>query len=89
MEKQLLIAIDYDHTFTEDPPLWRGFIRRAQASGHEVICVTMRHETEAIEMPVPVFYTGRKAKKPHMDALGHDIDIWIDDTPAWILTDAL
>jgi hypothetical protein len=45
----------------------------------------MRHDSEderLTDMPVPVIYTGRKAKQKFFRA-----DVWIDDTPQWILTD--
>lgn len=42
----MLIALDYDGTFTEDPTLWVSFIAMAQAHGHDVIGVTMRYEFE-------------------------------------------
>lgn len=77
------IAIDYDGTYTEDPALWNGFISQAMERGHNVTCVTMRYPHEPIEMPCAVFYTSRKAK-----ARAFDADIWIDDSPHWLLSDA-
>lgn len=77
------IAIDYDGTYTADPILWSSFITTAQAMGHEVTCVTMRFPHEPIEMPCDVFYTSRKAKASAFKA-----DIWIDDSPHWLLYDS-
>lgn len=77
------IAIDYDGTYSADPELWKPFIYHAKSRGHEVTCVTMRYPHEPIEMPCPVFYTSRKAK-----AIAFDADIWIDDSPRWLLQDS-
>lgn len=80
------IALDYDGTFTSDTRLWRAFIDLAKAYGHEVVCVTMRREHfEPVDasIGIPVIYTNRKAKKAAYQA-----DIWIDDSPHWILQDA-
>jgi hypothetical protein len=84
------IAIDYDNTFTLDPPFWRGFIMRAVMAGHKVLCVTMRHDSMPVEheMSVPVHYTGHKAKRPFMEAQGIHIDVWIDDMPEFVCVDA-
>ena len=40
----MLIALDYDGTYTEDWELWRMFIKSAHKKGHEVVIVTMRHD---------------------------------------------
>lgn len=82
----MLIALDYDGTYTEDPELWNAFIASAAARGHRVFCVTMRYPTEPVEMPCDIIYTGREAKAAHVQALhGMAFDIWIDDNPHWIL----
>ena len=80
-------SLDYDKTYTEAPELWDGFIADATIKGHEVVCVTMRHEHEAITMPCRVIYTGRKAKAPFLAERGIRIDVWIDDSPHWIFQD--
>jgi hypothetical protein len=77
------IALDYDGTYTADKELWDAFIELAQKRGHDVVCVTMRHPTEPIAMPVPVIYTSRKAKHSFAPSA-----IWIDDKPGWIFHDA-
>ncbi len=77
------IAIDYDGTYTQDPALWNAFIGQAELAGHSVTCVTMRYPTEPIDMPCDVFYTSRKAK-----AMAFKADVWIDDSPHWLLYDA-
>lgn len=84
----MLIAIDYDGTYTADPWLWNHFIEMAQHRGHRVVCVTMRYPTEIIDGmtcgPIDIVYTSRKAK-----ALAFKADVWIDDSPQWLLQDSL
>jgi hypothetical protein len=89
------IALDYDKTYTADPDMWDAFITLATSRGHSVEVVTMRTMTWAEMLPqslceraTRVEYTDRKAKKAHMEALGRPVDIWIDDTPQFIIEDA-
>lgn len=91
----MLIAIDYDGTYTADPKLWQMFIEKAIASGHQVICATMRYECEVDSMCsilkslVQVVPTKRAAKLPFLKAKGIEPDIWIDDNPLWIYNDSM
>lgn len=81
----MLIALDYDKTYTADHALWNDFIVIAQKRGHVVKIVTMRKpDEEIIGVPVDVTYTSRKAKASVVSA-----DIWIDDSPSWIYQDSL
>jgi hypothetical protein len=87
----LIIALDYDGTYTADPGLWDGFIRAARKSMHEVHLVTMRHESEPVrigEAVDRVHYTDRKAKMAFMANKGINVQIWIDDQPRFILLSA-
>lgn len=87
----MIVALDYDGTYTADPSLWDAFIRAARARMHEVHLVTMRHESEPVrlgEQVDRVHYTDRKAKRPYMQALGLSVQIWIDDMPDFILGSA-
>ncbi len=79
------IGLDYDGTYTAAPSLWKAFIKMALLEGHEVVCVTMRFPQEAIDVPCPVYYTGRRAKVAWAAENGLDIGIWIDDSPHWLL----
>lgn len=91
----MVICIDYDETYTKDPYLWQIFIVMAQHRGHEVICCTMRTEEEAEDLPlklreqVTVYATSRKAKKDYLSIRGINPGVWIDDSPYWVLNDAL
>ena len=73
----MLIALDYDGTYTADPQLWDRFIKDAISRGHEVKILTMRFPSETIEnAPCEVVYTSRKAKYGVIPA-----NIYIDDMP--------
>ncbi len=92
---KMLIAIDFDDTFTEDPILWTSFIRFAQRRGHDVICVTMRFKSEGAEVVSAlngivsdIHFTGRVAKRPFLTSIGISPDVWIDDEPMWIIEGA-
>lgn len=83
----MFIAIDWDHTITADPGLWKDFIELAEAKGHIVIIVTGRHEKDTIVPPWPmkVVYAGNDWKKDAAERAGYPvIDIWIDDSPGTI-----
>lgn len=85
----MLIALDYDKTYTADPELWDAFIKNAVFRGHKVICITMRRypEEQIKSWYMEIVYTDRKAKKKYAETNGYAVDIWIDDKPAWILED--
>lgn len=89
------IALDYDDTYTADPELWDDFCRMASDRGHHVYVVTCRPEKlsplkEDLYVPMyseDVFCTNHKAKRPFMEEEGINIDIWIDDSPEYIVED--
>ena len=84
----MLISLDYDYTYTRDPAFWDLFITNTIQAGHQVVCVSMRFPHEPIRMPCEVIYTGRKAKRPYSLSIGLLVDIWIDDSPEFILANA-
>lgn len=93
----MLIAIDYDGTYTNDPELWDIFIHNAKERGHEVICATMRYEDKEgdivkaeLEGKVDkIIFTGRLAKIATVRKLyGKNPHVWIEDDPAWLFDDA-
>ena len=76
----MLIALDYDGTYTADPELWDWFIDRARQRGHEIKIATMRYPHESIpDIGCEIVYTSRKAKFGCIPA-----DIWIDDMPHFL-----
>lgn len=93
----MIIALDYDGTYTEDPDLWNKFLEDSKKRGHIVYLVTMRfpeEENDIIKLRIrkrvkDVIFTGRKAKKQFVSELGININVWIDDSPEWILGDSI
>ncbi len=90
----MIIALDFDGTYTEDPDSWDGFINDFRLSGHTIYCVTMRHPYESDPLldrlsgvVDDVFYTGRQAKLNYMRSMGVNITVWIDDNPLWLYDD--
>lgn len=91
----MILALDYDYTFTEDPNSWYRIAHILRQAGHVVYGVTMRYPHEASGMDHwydkacnDIFFTGRKAKKLFMLGKGIKVDVWIDDNPTWIIQDA-
>jgi hypothetical protein len=87
----MIIAIDYDGTWSADPELFAGVAKLAAARGHEVWCVTARSDAmmgPVLKMVGPVIgearciSVGRLSKAATFKRLrGVDADIWIDDMP--------
>lgn len=86
----MIIAIDYDHTYTADPNLWEIFFRIAKLSGHQVICVTGRNcwsldmQLNPLPHNMPIVYSGKELKEKAALKAGYKVDIWIDDMPGTI-----
>lgn len=91
------IALDYDGTYTINPPFWNTFILNAHQAGLRVFIVTYRDEryddTEMLsylknEMNVPVYFTRGTAKLWYMERFGEPVNIWIDDNPKAIFANS-
>jgi hypothetical protein len=73
--------------------MWQQFITLAHKCNHTVICVTLRYDYENEDMckvlqdRLRVIYTGRQAKREFVKNLGIWIDVWVDDTPDFIVGD--
>lgn len=84
----MLIAIDYDETYTRNPQMWDKVIDTLLWHGNKVICTTSRRETmgnwEEIgrELPtIPIVFCNYRAKAGEVRKAGYCVDIWIDDNP--------
>lgn len=90
----MLVALDFDGTYTLDPELWNNVIDMFKRADHNVICVTMRYPEEGSEVELTIgkrcdiIYTSRLAKEPYLNNLGIYPNIWIDDYPAFIFNNA-
>lgn len=91
----MILAIDFDETYTRDPELWDLFLSAAMAKGHQVLCVSSRHEQQMGEVrdtigrligPEACYGTGRAPKRRHVaEAADTHVDVWIDDAPESIV----
>lgn len=88
------IALDWDQTWTRDPEFWARFVRDAKARKHDIRIVTMRgsdqigdilYEQQELDAVIPVITTNMVQKRPHCEAIGWMPDIWIDDSPEFIV----
>lgn len=89
----MIIALDYDGTYTADKGLWRSFILNAQFRGHTVYMVTLRDERLDYEEEFKyikdtyqvdtIFCSGHSKRQVTQDH-GIFVDIFIDDQPEFI-----
>ncbi len=84
----MLIAIDYDKTWTADPDLFGSFAKSLKKAGHKCICVTSRAtDTEnndlanSIGQYMPIVYAGNQPKRKAAEKQRYHVNIWIDDMP--------
>jgi hypothetical protein len=87
----MIIAIDFDETYTRDPLLWDAFLASAAARGHRLYCVSARHERQMDHVretvgliigPEACFGTGGASKRRFMaEVVDTHVDVWIDDAP--------
>lgn len=89
----MLLALDFDETYTKAPSFWDDFTAMARDQGHEVIMATYRHPVadwhplmEDIDMEI--YFTDGKAKKPFLAERDVHPDIWIDDRPLTVVEDS-
>lgn len=84
----MLIAIDYDETFTEDPDFWREVIGFGGLHGHRFICVTGRASppdpTREPIIPCIVLCANGELKDTCARRNGYHVNVWIDDMPGLI-----
>lgn len=88
------IAVDWDGTFTEDPDLWRMFIREVSRK-NKMRCffVTARPFSEEVQkeadsLGIEAIYTSGQPKMKFCEENSTDIHIWIDDMPELLFTEA-
>lgn len=89
----MLIALDYDNTYTADRHLWNNFIDMCSLVGHTVFIVTARSaerdkndELRDLESKMHVYYCNGVAKRWWCMHNGPGkVDVWIDDKPDNIL----
>lgn len=88
----MIIAIDYDNTYTADPESFNKIIKILLDQNHQVICVTGREDAGVMAAPVmesigklvPVIFAGKEWKRDAAKRRGWNVDVWIDDSPEYI-----
>lgn len=93
----MIVALDYDRTYTIDPKAWDIVIATLRKTGHTVIVCTMRYDNEEGKAVIEdlrhkvsaIYFTGRKGKRDFLAKQGIRPHVWIDDMPEFILMDAL
>ena len=94
-KKSLILSLDFDGCYTEDPVGWEAFIYMMRNRGHQIWVITMRypHEGAPVEKALKdkvdrIVYTSRRAKTAYANDKAMLIDIWIDDSPLWLMVNA-
>lgn len=96
--KSLVLAVDFDDTWTADPYVWLAFYKLLFWRGHRMVVATGRKvpqtEQEWIAwqtvctrnaLPrVPIIFCNGQLKEKALRDAGWTVDIWIDDTPGMI-----
>lgn len=88
----MILAFDYDGTWTRAPALFREVAAMFQAAGHTCILVTGRMEEHgygnearaAIGGQMPVIFSGTAWKRDAARAAGYEVDLWIEDRPEYV-----
>lgn len=95
----MLIAVDYDGTFTADPDFWRQMVALGRARGHEFVCVTGRSDERMLTDPsrhwgdevragiaglMPIVFAGDDYKSEAAVKAGYKVNVWCDDHPEWV-----
>lgn len=87
----MLIALDFDGTYTACPGSWFCSVPHFQAHGHEIITVTSRRKTLENEQAMrqagvtwPIVFAYDCPKRLAAILAGYAVDVWIDDNPQGI-----
>jgi hypothetical protein len=87
----MIIAIDYDNTYSADPETFNKVITIFKEAGHTVICVTGRDGglmgdpvRASIGKLVPIVFAGSAWKEDAAEEKGYIVNVWIDDMPEMI-----
>jgi hypothetical protein len=91
--RRMTIALDYDDTWTEDPGMWAQFVDLARAQGHDVIVITARQRSPENEKELlsvlpcgtDFHFSFDEPKGEYAKRKGIAVDVWIDDSPGWIV----
>ena len=87
----MILSIDYDDTYTRDPLFWNWVCEEAINRGHDVWCVSARHQLHMDEVEYTIgrvigsercVGTNGVAKRDYLfKEKGIYADVWVDDMP--------
>jgi hypothetical protein len=86
----MVIAIDYDRTWTADPAGWVQWYYSFTARGHQVIMATGRNgwsddmDRSSLPASMPIVFCKGQLKRIACEQAGYNVDVWIDDMPGMI-----
>lgn len=86
----MIIAIDYDGTYSRDPQTFDTIIALLKSAGHTVICATYRSADniqpviDSIGKLCPVILAGNGWKREAAEKAGYKVDVFVDDMPSSI-----
>ena len=85
----MIVALDYDDTFTHKPAAWLAVISVLKLNGYKVIGATLRNRYQPVDENFlhscdAVVYCAGLAKDDTLADFGYAVDIWIDDKPRYI-----
>lgn len=86
----MIIAIDYDNTYSADPDTFNKVIECFRQGGHTVICITGRSANmgqpvlDSIGKLIPVIFSGPLYKREAAIKHGYMVNVWIDDMPEMV-----
>lgn len=84
----MLLALDFDGTYTAHPEAWSLCLRAWRLCGVQVITVTARRDTlenrqamQSAGVDWPIIFAYDQPKKLAAIEAGYAVDVWIDDNP--------
>lgn len=83
----MLIALDYDDTYSLDGNFWDQVVEIGRRHGHEFVCVTGRSEPPGSHercVPMPVVCAPSEFKRQAAARAGFVVDVWIDNEPGTV-----
>ncbi|WP_020396618.1 hypothetical protein [Thiolinea disciformis] len=87
----MLIAFDFDGTWTADPATFKAIAEQCQQAGHSCVCITQRAKDDdqqtlenSIGTVMPILYAAGKPKRTVAQEHGLTVDVWLDNQPETI-----
>lgn len=90
--RRMVVAFDFDGTWTRDPVFWRAVVALLLASGHACVMVTGRSDADRwgaevrreIGNLMPIVFAAGGWKDAAARRAGLIVDVWVDNEPSGI-----